>query len=253
LFSSILGAIAGIGGGVIIKPTLDLLKQYDLATIGVLSSATVLSMSVVSLVKALKLKIKLNVRISLLLAGSSIIGGLTGQSVFRKLLENMTDTDLLGAIQSVFLTIIMIIILVIVSYTHKFKLYKIENIFFVVSCGLILGTISSFLGIGGGPLNVTILILLFGMNVKEAGINSVFIIFFSQFASLFLVSVKVGFVEMDLNMLPMMIAGGIIGGFIGAILYSKSSVLIIAKVFKIVIMGIILLNLYNTLTYFITH
>ncbi|GAA4063640.1 hypothetical protein [Amphibacillus indicireducens] len=49
LLASIIGAIAGIGGGVFIKPILDFLGDYPLATIGILSSTTVLTMSVVSL------------------------------------------------------------------------------------------------------------------------------------------------------------------------------------------------------------
>ena len=43
-----LGAIAGIGGGVIIKPVLDALGGLSVASIGFLSGCTVLAMSVVS-------------------------------------------------------------------------------------------------------------------------------------------------------------------------------------------------------------
>ncbi|HLQ75126.1 MAG TPA: sulfite exporter TauE/SafE family protein, partial [Alloiococcus sp.] len=49
LIATIFGALAGLGGGVIIKPVLDLLGDYDVGTISVLSAATVFSMSVVSL------------------------------------------------------------------------------------------------------------------------------------------------------------------------------------------------------------
>lgn len=44
-FASIAGAICGIGGGVIIKPVLDMLGLASVATISFLSGCTVLSMS----------------------------------------------------------------------------------------------------------------------------------------------------------------------------------------------------------------
>ncbi len=41
LFATIVGAGAGMGGGVIIKPTLDLISDYNVVTISFLSSVTV--------------------------------------------------------------------------------------------------------------------------------------------------------------------------------------------------------------------
>ena len=43
--SSIVGAICGIGGGVVIKPVLDLFQLGAVSTINFLSGCTVLSMS----------------------------------------------------------------------------------------------------------------------------------------------------------------------------------------------------------------
>ena len=43
--SSVVGAICGIGGGVVIKPVLDMLRMGSAATINFLSGCTVLSMS----------------------------------------------------------------------------------------------------------------------------------------------------------------------------------------------------------------
>ncbi len=39
------------------------------------------------------------------------------------------------------------------------------------ACGLILGFLASLLGIGGGPINVSLLMLLFAMPIKEATIS----------------------------------------------------------------------------------
>ena len=51
LFATSLGSISGMGGGVIIKPFLDAFGQFDAATIGVLSSVTVLTMALVAVGK----------------------------------------------------------------------------------------------------------------------------------------------------------------------------------------------------------
>ena len=51
-FASIIGAICGIGGGVIIKPVLDALGVMDVATISFLSGCTVLSMTTYSVIKS---------------------------------------------------------------------------------------------------------------------------------------------------------------------------------------------------------
>ena len=56
LTASIAGAICGIGGGVIIKPVLDLLHLETVAAISFLSGCTVLSMSCYSVGKSLLAK-----------------------------------------------------------------------------------------------------------------------------------------------------------------------------------------------------
>ena len=45
------GSLTGMGGGVIIKPLMDVLHGFDVQTIGVLSAITVFAMSVVSVGK----------------------------------------------------------------------------------------------------------------------------------------------------------------------------------------------------------
>ena len=56
LTASVAGAICGIGGGVIIKPVLDLLHLETVTAISFLSGCTVLSMSCYSVGKSLLAK-----------------------------------------------------------------------------------------------------------------------------------------------------------------------------------------------------
>jgi len=48
LIATTVGSITGMGGGVIIKPILDFIGTYNAQTIGVISSITVLTMSIIS-------------------------------------------------------------------------------------------------------------------------------------------------------------------------------------------------------------
>lgn len=50
--------MTGMGGGVIIKPAMDFIGTYNAQTIGVISSITVFSMSIVSIIKQIQLKLK---------------------------------------------------------------------------------------------------------------------------------------------------------------------------------------------------
>lgn len=79
--------------------------------------------------------------------------------------------------------------------------------------GLVLGVMSSFLGIGGGPINLVVLFFFFSMDTKTAAENSLYIILFSQiaslFASLFASLLTRTVPEFSLGMLLLMAAGGI--------------------------------------------
>ena len=82
-FASIIGAICGIGGGVIIKPVLDAFGVMDVATISFLSGCTVLSMTTYSVIKS-KLSGSSNIeqKTGLPLALGAAVGGLLGKWMF---------------------------------------------------------------------------------------------------------------------------------------------------------------------------
>ena len=64
-FASVVGAICGIGGGVIIKPALDAFHIMDVSTISFLSGCTVLSMSCYSVAKSMLLLVSTSVTSSI--------------------------------------------------------------------------------------------------------------------------------------------------------------------------------------------
>ena len=83
LLASTAGAICGIGGGVIIKPVLDLFHLAPVATISFLSGCTVLSMSCYSVGRAMLAGEKrVDLSTGTPLALGSAVGGLLGSQLF---------------------------------------------------------------------------------------------------------------------------------------------------------------------------
>lgn len=239
------GAIAGLGGGVIIKPVLDALNHYDVATIGVLSSATVFSMSIVSLSKSILSGLKLDGKRTFMIAIGSILGGVLGKLLFSEFLLIMNNEILVKKLQAGILALLLVIVFVLINNKSRIKVLNIQNLIYSFLVGLLLGSLASFLGIGGGPLNVAILALLFSMDAKSAAIHSIFIIFFSQLSGLANIYFTTGFSQFDLNMLYYMIPGGIAGGYIGSIISNKINNTHILRLFNITLILIILINIYN--------
>ncbi|CQR47225.1 Sulfite exporter TauE/SafE [Paraliobacillus sp. PM-2] len=249
LFATTLGAIAGLGGGVIIKPLLDFFGHYDLSTIGILSAATVFSMATVSLIKMRKMDVTIDKMNSALIAGGSILGGFIGKAVFNYFVMSLGISKGIGIFQSILLAILLLLIFIYFKYKHVIRRYTVTNRAVILSIGILLGLLSSFLGIGGGPLNVAILSLLFSMDAKNAACNSIFIIFFSQLSALVLAGVTTEIGNYDLSMLPYMIIGGIVGGLIGTHFVHKITNKQVEKIFNIAILAILFINIYNIFAY----
>lgn len=83
--ASIIGGIGGIGGGIIIKPALDLSGLASIATISFLSSCTVLSMSAYNVCKSLSEKSGAP------LAIGAALGGIVGKAVSRRMDNKAVD------------------------------------------------------------------------------------------------------------------------------------------------------------------
>lgn len=251
LGASVFGSLAGLGGGIIIKPVLDLIGQYDVSTIGILSATTVFSMATVSLLSSARSSIKIKVKLSLMIALSSIVGGALGKQSFNSLVNMLNDSELITLIQASILAFLMVLIFIFVRFKHHMTMLDLKNPLIIIGAGFILGILAAFLGIGGGPFNVAILTLLFSMGPKEAGLNSIFIIFFSQLSSITFTASTTGFTSFDLTMLPYMIAGGILGGLVGSKLVVKIKDQTVDKIFLVGIIAIIGINVTNMAKYFI--
>ncbi|MCR1876898.1 sulfite exporter TauE/SafE family protein [Paraclostridium bifermentans] len=245
LFSTILGSSAGLGGGIIIKPVLDSLGDYALPTINLLSSSTIFIMSIVTVFYQLKKKDKINPKNTIVVATGSVVGGIIGQKLMSFILSKDINIDLINNIQSIIIIILLISVFLYMRNKDNIKSYKINNILAIGLLGLFLGAISAFLGIGGGPINVAAFTILFSMIANEAARNSILVIFFSQGSKIISIAVTTGFSSYNLDMLPYMLVGGVLGGIIGYKINKAVSEKSIIKIFNSVTLSIILLNLYN--------
>ena len=261
--ASVIGSLCGIGGGIIIKPTLDFLKIMSVESISFLSGSTVLSMTLVSILRNKisdsKLKdagedaSKINLTIVIPLAIGAIIGGLLGKRLFVVIKLLMGNESFIGFVQSIIMSIITLITILILQYIkrgHKFKTIYKNNFFQTVLLGFVLGIISSFLGIGGGPINIIVLTIFFLMDAREAAINNLYIIMFSQLSSLLYSIITKSIPEYDLITLALMIAGGILGGLIGSQLRTKTSNESVQKLFSLLMVLVLIINIVNSVKFF---
>lgn len=244
--ASIIGAICGIGGGVIIKPLLDSFGILDVTTISFLSGCTVLSMTTYSVVRN-KLSGESNVssKTGLPLAIGAAVGGLVGKWLFTYIKQLSDDPNKVGAVQAACLLVVTLGTLIYTIYKSRIKTYKIESILLCIVIGLLLGIMSSFLGIGGGPINLVVLFFFFSMSTKVAAENSLYVIFFSQLASLISSIVTKSVPPVEASLLLLMVAGGIAGGICGRKINKKIDGNVVDKLFIGLMVVMIIINIYN--------
>ena len=119
------------------------------------------------------------------------------------------------------------------------------NLWVCLAIGLILGIMSSFLGIGGGPVNLVVLFYFFSMDTKTAAANSLYIILFSQIASLLNTLLTRTVPDFDPLLLIMMIIAGILGGMSGRAINKKIDSKTVDKLFIWLMVVLIVINVYN--------
>ena len=245
LICTFAGAITGMGGGVVIKPVLDLMGDFDSASIGALSSITVLAMSLTTFARQVRKKRQTSIAKLLILGISSAGGGVLGQYLFEIMTKEANNAHTIKIIQNSILLFLIVCIFFYMLFREKIKPLHLNNFAFYIIVGVILGILSSFLGIGGGPLNVAILMLLFGMEIKEATFASIVTIMFAQIAKVVTILIGGGFGTYDLSMLPYMVIAGVLGGLIGSIVGKKISSKITAVAFNLMQIAVMIICVIN--------
>lgn len=249
LAASTLGAICGIGGGVVIKPVLDATGMVDVSAGSFLSGCTVLCMTAYSVAKNLRDRtVPIQLKLCVPIAAGAAIGGVFGKALFQEILRFSAAPSTVGIIQSVCLFLLTLGTFLYTLNKDRIRTQQHSHAAFCFGIGLLLAIFSSFLGIGGGPFNLVFLSFFFSMGTKEAAQASLFIILLSQVTSLCSTVLSNQVPVFDLRMLAGMAFLGILGGILGRRIQVEIPPKTIDRLFMgmtLVIMGICIYNVFK--------
>ena len=172
LITSTLGSLRGIGGGVILRPSLKLLGE-SAKSAAALSTFTVFIMAAISVYKynkSKKIDFTTGIKAGLFIVPGSYIGTFAIAYVPESFIN---------------FTYLFVLFVLICLMFFKEKIHKIEvNYFFKLLISLVIGFCAGILGIGGGPFLIPLLMFIFHTEIKNIPGTSVFIVFISSLFSL---------------------------------------------------------------------
>jgi len=246
--ATLIGALAGLGGGVFLRPLLAFLSVgKELASFT--SSTTVLTLCLTNLIAGtvfarnsgddedVSLKDIFQPYLILISAGS-VIGGYLGASLIPAAAERI-----INAIYCVVL-LLLVLLLVLRDKLPRCTIRKRVPSFLV---GLFTGTMSGFFGIGGGPFQMSALLLLFGSEGRTATKQSLFITLCTTLAAIFRYIMNHYYdFSIAVYTIPAAVAGGIIGAaIIRRMKHSQVQWILITSIATIFCFSVA--NVWNTL------
>lgn len=247
LFASAVGGVCGIGGGVIIKPVVEAFNILSVSALSFLSGLCVLTMSCIYVIRQRGSHL-VEARQGTLLAWGAASGGLAGKAVFDLIRQAVGEAPV-GLTQSILLAIVTLLTLVYILNKRHIRTNTVSHPLVCILIGSALGMMSSFLGIGGGPINLCVLYYFFSMDTKKAASNSLYIILFSQTFSLLSTVIQGKIPQFPMIMLILMVTGGIWGGMLGHKLYVRLTAAQIDRLFNGLLCVIIMICLHNALRF----
>lgn len=226
--SAFIGSLVGLGGGVVLIPSLLFMYQYSdtfswalpqmIVGISLVTMVFTAFSSTISYVK----KGRVDYKTGLLFLTGSIPGGILGAW-----LNQFLDTENFSLYFGILVIVISLLFFIkrkprdkqlpaadirtfeVDGETYHYKVTFLPA--FIIS--LIVGTLSGLFGIGGGSVMVPAMILLFGLPVHIAAATSMFMILFISIISAS-THIILGHVPWEYALL--FIPGAYIGGIIGA-------------------------------------
>lgn len=227
-FAIIIGLILGLiggGGSILTVPIFVYLFHLDAVTATSFSMFVVGSTSLVGSAGYIKQR-KIDFRTSLLFGIPSIIGIIFSRRlVVPHLPEYIIQRGEFILTKNTFLLILFAILMLVSSYkmikkTNDSPLKKTQepNYTLLISQGLLVGILTGLVGAGGGFLIVPALVMLLGMEMKEAIASSLFIIAMNSLLGFFLTLDKV---VVDWGFLMIFTSLSVFGIFLGLYLSKK--------------------------------
>ena len=244
IFANIIGAFAGMGGGIIIKPLVSILCHFPLATVIFYSNLSVIVMCLTSFTYNKMTKSVSYGKKTVPIVLGSLCGGLLGTIILNGAMRYIHDM-----VKPIQITLTIVTLLISLWYQWRGKplsqpFTKKGKIFLV---GLIMGSFAVILGIGGGPINVWLLMMFLALPLKKATSYSllsvmaaVAIRLLSDFSHL-----------SSLNPSPVtmwvFIISAFIGSLIGILIKRHLPTYLFKKMYVIVLIGVIIINVVNLL------
>ena len=231
LFTSTLGSLIGIGGGVILRPSLIFFKETA-AGAAALSTFSVFVMSVISTVKyghLKKIDYKTGCRVGVLLVPGSFIG----TKVIHYIPENI--------INGIYVLVLFVLICLML---FKKKIKKIEVSMFVkLILSFLIGFCAGVLGIGGGPFLIPLLLYVFFVEEDKLSGTSVMIVLIS---SAFSLGQHILNSNLDYSKILPLAVGAIIGSLIGTEINKRTGEKIVLTLYSIVLIVLFISGIYFT-------
>lgn len=233
--STVIGAIVGIGGGLIIRPMLGFMEvAKGLASFS--SAACVFCMGIVSLITTVRGGARIQLRETVLLAAGSICGAFAGGASIGLVSGEVIKIGYIAA---------MALVLACMAARKYLPRVKLKNPLLQFLTGIVTGGLSGFFGIGGGPFQMTALLLLFDLEPKEAAVQSIFITLLTTASSLIQYAIS-GY--WDFSLAVYMVPLAVLGGFIGGLLNRRFPNKYVSALFNATVVFIILMQLYSVLS-----
>lgn len=243
IISCVIGSMTGIGGGIIIKPILDFLGLFEVKEISLYSSLALIGMSSTNLYLNRKKLKTMQWKIISGLMGGAIIGGVIGNRTLMYLISKLQQDTVVVIIQSS--TLIMLLSLTLFLMRKKFSMQLSFRVPLLILIGCFLGFFAAMLSIGGGPINIAVLLFIFGFSMKTSALYSLVMILFSQLSGLTTVGFTAGFASYDSSVLVLVFCTGVVGGLIGSKVSGLLSNDMANRVFEYVLLGVICINVIN--------
>lgn len=243
LIATTIGGISGVGGGVIIKPVMDAVSGMPVSTISFLSGCTVLGMTITSMIRSRCGEVKVERGRGTMLAIGAAVGGIVGKEVFERV--SAAGGVTVSVVQQVMMIVLTLGVLAYTVNRSRIATMNVTNKAACLVIGLVLGLMSAFLGIGGGPINLAVLYYFFSMDSKTAALNSLYVILFSQGASFLYTVIGNTVPAFDWFVLVVMVVGGIVGGSLGRSLSRRMDNAAVDRLFFWLLLVITAISVYN--------
>ena len=235
--------MTGVGGGIIIKSTLDFLGVFEVEEISLYSSLALIGMSSINMMLNRKRLRNIPWKIISGLTSGAIIGGIVGNRFLMYLIGMIQHSNFVVVIQSSVLIILISMTLFLIK--KEFSMQLSFNIMLLIGIGMLLGFFAAMLSIGGGPINVAVLLFVFGFPMKVCALYSIIMIFFSQLSGFTTVGLTTGFTAYEVSTLALVFCTGVVGGLIGNKVAGLLSNEMTNRLFIYVLFCVIFLSVLN--------